>query len=129
MSVSIGGLTLTKSPVWIDRESSEDLETVTYKAIDSTKIIRDGDVPSERPITLEAMDKTGWIKESEIKALRNMSRIPQATYILDYNGEEFTVRFRNEQSGGAIQMSYLRDTTAPGDDTWYKGKIYLMAVA
>lgn len=128
MSVSIDSVTFTHPPIWEDKAATEDLRTVVYEAIDRTAIIREGAPPAEYPITLVGKDKTGWVKGSEITSLKALAAVAKATYTLVYDTTTVTVRFKNEQRGGAIQMGYLNDDSTPGDDTWYIGKIYLMAV-
>jgi hypothetical protein len=131
MPVSIGDLTFTKTPIWENLKSTEDLVTARHVAIDGTVMIREGSPPAEYSIILVARDNTGWIRGSEIDALKAMARVPMATYTLNYQGAGFTVRFENERSGGAIQMTQHKslETSNPGPDTWYTGTLYLMAVA
>ena len=80
------------------------------------------------PITLESTTSTGWIKGATVTSLRALSAVVGAYYTLTLNGTSYTVRFRNEQSGGAIQMQTVLTHSNPGDDDWYYGTIYLMAV-
>ena len=126
MTTTIGGITLDNDPIWTDVNSRPDLSAQAYTAIDGTDIVLEAERGAHFPITLEATEKTGWLKGSTVDALRELSGERGGSYTLSLNGGSYTVRFRNELDGGAIQMSYLIDTSAPNDDTWYIGKIHLM---
>jgi hypothetical protein len=78
------------------------------------------------PITLEATQESGWLTRDMLDALITRSRTRAATYTLNYNSTNYTVRFRHEQGGGPIQMRQLQPIASPDGDTYYYGKIYLM---
>lgn len=126
MTTTIGGITLDNDPIWTDKNSRPDLAAQAHTAIDGTEIILEAERGAHFPVTLEATEKTGWLKGSTVDSLRRLSGVKGVSYTLSLNGESYTVRFRNEVDGGAIRMSYLIDTSAPNDDTWYIGKIHLM---
>lgn len=126
MTTTIGGVALDNDPIWTDKNSYPDLAAQTYIAIDGSELVLEGRRGAHFPITLEATEKTGWLKGSTVDSLRSLSSAKGSAYTLLFNGESYTVRFRNEVDGGAIQMNYLIDTSAPNDDTWYIGKINLM---
>lgn len=128
MATTIGGVTLDHDPIWIDKNSYPDQVAIAYTAIDGSEIVMEAGIGAHFPITLEATENTGWLKGAVIDALRSLSKVAGSTYELSYNGESCTVRFRNEVDGGAIQMTYLANTSAPNDDTWYIGKIFLMCI-
>lgn len=128
MTTTIGGVTLDNNPIWTDKNSYHDLSAQAYTAIDGTEIVFESQRGAHFPITLEATEKTGWLKGSTVDSLRALSSVKEMTYTLLFSGENFTIRFRNEVDGGAIQMSYLLDTSVPNDDTWYIGKINLMCI-
>ena len=128
MTTSIGGVTLDNDLIWKNRHSYKDLTAVAYSAIDGTEIVMEAARGRHFPITLEATEKTGWLKGGVVKSLRELSSVKGAIYTLDINGEEYEVRFRNEVNGGAIQMKLVIKTTAPDDNTYYFGKLHLMSV-
>jgi hypothetical protein len=130
MTCILGGVTLENTPIWIDKAKYEDLATQTSTAIDGSEIVVNAARGAQYPVTLVSQRETGWIKTSTITSLRALSAVPNAYYTLTLNGTPYTVRFRNEQSGGAIQMQTLGDGSLPhsnpgSDDYWY-GTIYLM---
>jgi hypothetical protein len=128
VSCSIGDISLDSTPLWIDRNRQSDLCTETGIAIDGTEIVRSHKREQHYPVTLQSTKETGWLKGSTVRLLRALSSDVGAYHTLILNGFRYTVRFRNEQSGGAIQMVTLLTLSNPGDDDWWYGTIYLMCV-
>lgn len=126
MSCIIGGVTLDHTPIWTDRNRYFDATTESSTAIDGAEITVSGARGAHYPITLESTRETGWILGSTVTSLRALSAVVGAYYTLVLNGTSYTVRFRNEQSGGAIQMETLLTHSNPGVNDWYIGTIYLM---
>jgi hypothetical protein len=126
MSCIIGGVTLDHTPIWRDRNRYFDVSTESSTAIDGSEINVNGVRGSHYPITLECTSKTGWQLGSTVTSLRALSAVANAYYTLVLNGTSYTVRFRNEQGGGAIQMETLLTHSNPGVSDWYIGTIYLM---
>lgn len=132
MSCVLGGVTLDNTPIWTDQNKIEDVMASASVAIDGSDI----SVSSARKaytITLECLRQTGWQKTTTLTSLRALSAVVGAYYTLVHNGTSYTVRFRNEVSGGAIQMQTLGDGSLPhsnpGENDYWYGTIYLMAVA
>ncbi len=128
MSCTIGGILLDHTPLWIDKNRYQDSIAETATAIDGTEIVQTHTRGLHFPITLESIRETGWLKGSTVDALRTLSMVVGAYYTLMLNGRDYTVRFRNEQLGGAIQMETLTIHSDPDDNTWWIGTIYLMCV-
>ena len=126
MSTTLGGVLFDHDPIWIDEFDQEMYQAMTYISLDGTENVSMGNRKGHYCITLETTEQTGWLSGSTIDALVVLARVQGATYILDRNGVDVTVRFRHEVSGGPIQMQLLIPTAAPKDNTWYYGKIYLM---
>jgi hypothetical protein len=127
VSCIIGAITLDSTPIWVDRNLHNDLSAETAIAIDGAEIVQSHSRGEHYPITLQSTKETGWLKGSTVTSLRALSAVTNAYYTLTLNSGTYTVRFRNEQSGGAIQMQTVLTHSNPGDDDWYYGTIYLMA--
>jgi hypothetical protein len=86
-------------------------------ALDGTPVVWEGS-RAGRPIDLAGGADTGWISREALLILRSLASVPGATYVLDYEGEAFRVRFRHEDAP-VIQATALvpRPNAAPGD--WY----------
>jgi hypothetical protein len=128
MGCCIGSVPLDHTPLWIDRNRHNDLSNEVVVAIDGNEIVQANDRGRHYPITLQSTKGTGWIKGSTVTALRALSSVAGACYTLTLNGTAYTVRFRNEQSGGSIQMDMVLTLSNPGGDDWWYGTIYLMCV-
>lgn len=128
MGCSISTISLEHTPLWTDRHRYSDLDTEVITAVDGSEILQIHNRERHYPITLQSTKETGWIRGLTVTALRELSAVGGAYYTLTLNGTSYTVRFRNEQAGGAIQMETLYPHSKPGDDDWYIGTIYLMCV-
>jgi hypothetical protein len=126
MSCILGGISFDHTPLWVDRNKYPDAVSETVTAIDGTEIVVSAARGVHYPVTLESTQETGWLRGATVAALRALSAVPGAYYTLVLNGTSYIVRFRNEQSGGAIQMETLLTHSNPGDDDWWVGTIYLM---
>jgi len=119
---------LDHTPLWIDRHRYCDSDTEVTTAVDGSEIVQVHNRGRHFPITLQSTRETGWIRGATVTALRELSAVVGAYYTLTLNGTDYTIRFRNEQTGGAIQMETLYLHSNPGDDDWYIGTIFLMCV-
>lgn len=129
MSCVLGGVTFDRDPIWTDRNRYNDISAESSIAIDGSEIVVNAEIGAQYPITLESTTETGWLSGTTITSLRALSAVVSAYYTLVLNGTSYTVRFRNEIDGGAIQVQTLFNLTNPGaTDVWY-GTVYLMAVA
>ncbi len=129
MSCSIGGVSLDHTPLWIDKNKSPDLVADVSTAIDGSEIVMANACRKHFPVTLEATRETGWLRGCTVDSIRLLSAIKGAFYTLKLNGTNYTVRFRNEQLGGAVQMETLIPHSNPNANTWWIGTIYLMCVS
>lgn len=126
MTQSIDAVTFDKRLFWIDKDKYDDAIASVATAIDGTEIVYTKARGAHYPITLQGTSKTGWLKQSTIDSLRALSAVQDATYTLNLDGKTYTVRFRNENRGGSIQMQQRNPQTIPDADTWHFGTIYLM---
>jgi hypothetical protein len=128
MSCTIGDIIFEHTPLWVDRNKYPDVTSEVSEAIDGSEIVFNHAKGRHHPITLQSTQETGWIRGETVVSLRALSAISGACYTLMLNGLCYTVRFRNEQFGGAIQMETLLVHSNPGADDWWIGIIYLMCI-
>ena len=125
MAVTLGGISLPDFV--IDQEFAW---TGVESAVDRT--VGGAPIVWEREISGEALDLVGtvdmaWATRATIQAVRNLAAVPRATYTLDYEGTEYTVRFRNED--GAIEAEPLVPRPNHEDTDYYRNvRIRLMIV-
>jgi hypothetical protein len=128
MFCTLGGIPLDHVPLWIDRNKYPDVMSEAATALDGSEIILTHKRGNHFPITLEATRETGWLRGSTVTALRELSATIGAYYSLSLNGTNYTIRFRNEVSGGAVQMETLQPESNPNNGSWWFGTIHLMCV-
>ena len=126
MTQKIGGVTLDNDYVWEEQKSEGNIISSTFTSLKGVEVIFEKEKTGWYPITLAGNVKSGWLKGSTVDSLRTLANVPGATYTLDLDGTEYTVRFRNELK--AIEATLLRPNSNPGDDDWYFCKIRLMKV-
>jgi hypothetical protein len=125
MAITLGGISLPDFV--IDQEFAW---TGIESAVDRT--VGGAPIVWEREISGEALDLVGtadmaWATRATIQAVRNLAAVARATYTLDYEGTEYTVRFRNED--GAIEAEPLVPRPNHEDTDYYRNvRIRLMIV-
>jgi len=77
------------------------------------------DVKTGQALDLVGRADTAWIMRATLKALRALAAVPRANYTLNYEGTEYTVRFRNED-GEAIYAEPLVPRPNHEDTDYYR---------
>jgi hypothetical protein len=126
MSVILGGITLPD--VVLDQEfGRQEVEAIVEYALDGTPIVwTQSSIGS--PLVLTGGEDWGWITRSVLLQLQALARIPGATYTLDYEGTEYTVRFRHENAPVLEASPLLPRPNQDVTDFYNNVKIYLMGV-
>jgi hypothetical protein len=77
-------------------------------------IIWEQAIPAGRPIDLMGTDNSGWLSKSVLQTLQTYAAMPKASFILEYDGETKTVRFRHEDQPviSAVPVMPSPDTVA-----------------
>lgn len=124
----IGGITLDNE-MWIDEVNNS--SGVTAEVVENL----DGGVivfeqykrTSKQNVTAKSSDSSGWQSKITLDALLALANgsIGQTISVTDSDTNTFDVRFRHEQSGGAVQFNRLVDAKLTD---WYIGTIYLAKV-
>ncbi|MGD8388654.1 MAG: hypothetical protein PVG49_16025 [Desulfobacteraceae bacterium] len=99
MAITLGGiglpdLTIENEFGWTGVEAAVD------RSVGRVPIIWEREI-SGQALDLVGTADTAWITRATLKALRALAAVLRATYTLNYEGTEYTVRFRNED-GEAI---------------------------
>ena len=127
MSQTLGGVTLDHDMIWIDHKASGQIISSQYVSLKGTDVIQSVSKTGWYNITLEANSKTGWLKGDTIDSLWALANVEDATYTLNLNGTEYTVRFRTEDYP-CIDMHLQQDHSNADDNTDYIGTIKLRKV-
>ena len=128
MTVTIDTITLDNDPILEGLSSRQDVYATRYEAIDGTEVVVERARVAGYPLTLKMTLTTGWLKKSTIDSIRAIA-VVGAEVDLVYQGTTYRVRFRHEESGGAIVVSPADERWTPQDsDCLMIGEIRLMTV-
>ena len=125
MAITLGGVSLPDLTIeqefgWTGVESAVDM------SVGGAPIVWEREI-SGQPLDLVGGEDTAWITRAILEDLLALAAVPRATYTLDYEGTEYTVRFRNED--GAISAEPLVPRPNHEDTDYYKNvRIRLMIV-
>lgn len=102
--------------VWLDEVGWSGVVSEAAPAINGSIIVQEAALSGGRPVTLQGDTETGWLQRSDLLDLQALAAVPEATYILSYNGSNYTVRFRHED-GQVIAATPIvgRENAAAGD--------------
>ena len=125
--VKIGEITLSHGMWWSEYNKSSKVFAEVVKNLDGGVIVfEQARRTSIQSVTLQSQSD-GWQKKAISDALIALAdgSIGQSIVVEDEEGTTFDVRFRHEQSGGAVQFERVS-----GGKTfeWYTGTIYLAKV-
>lgn len=135
MSTVIGTVTLDKDMVFEDEYSYNMINAEVTPTLGGGIVVQEFEgMEVGRSVTLVSTESQGLQLKSTVDALKALSDSGAGnTYTLTItsNSQTFTktVRFRNEQDGGAVvfEPCQVRDGLH-SSDIWYKGTIYLMVM-
>jgi len=126
MTITLGGIELPDL-VKDFEHSWSGVEAVADRSIGGAPIIWERKITG-RPLDLVGGEDTAWIARSTLNALQALAGVPRATYVLDYEGVQNTVRFRHED-GHAIEATPLVARPNHEDADYYRNvRIRLMVL-
>jgi len=135
MSTVLGGVTLTSDMYFADEYKYKTVNASVEKTIGGGIVIQEFQaVEAGRLITLESTENQGLQTKAVVDALMALASGPGYTYtltIITPGSTTFTrtVRFRNEEEGGAVQFDHHISAGGIRKSTdYFKGTIYLMVV-
>ena len=95
MAIILGGVTLPDTLSLADPFGNPLIVSNADVTIGGNLIIIEQSV-SGRPITIVGDADVGWIEFSVLQALKDLAKVPGASYTLTFESDVFTVRFRHE---------------------------------
>ena len=127
MAITLGGISLPDLTL-SDEFSSPPVAAVVERSIINTPVVFEAEAASGRPITLIGGTDTAWITRTVLQSLYALASVPGATYALNYEGTEYTVRFRNEDPPAISAEPRIPRPNAAGTDYYRNVTIKLMEV-
>lgn len=126
MSITLAGITLPDLVIE-DEYAQAGVRSVVEFSLGGRPIIWE-DEKFGRTIDLVGGNDTGWIERSTLEQLKALANVPLQEFVLDYEGETKSVRFRQEDPPVISALPILpRPNHVDGD--WYANvRIKLMEV-
>lgn len=121
-TVSLPDLTIA------DEFSTPPVAAVAEPSVINTPVVFETERSSGRPITLVGESDTAWITRAVLQSLYALASVPGATYTLNYEGTEYTVRFRNEEGDPISADPRIARPNAAASDYYRNVTIKLMEV-
>jgi hypothetical protein len=125
--ITLGGVVLPNM-VFEDEFGNPPVETKTEATLAGNMLVWEqscGGIPIDLKSGGEGAE---WTTRGTMKALFALSSIPNATYILDYNGLVRTVRFRNEDKPAVSAKPVMSRSNPEDTDPYVEIYIKLMEV-
>jgi len=101
---------------------------VVEQSIARTPIVFESEAPAGRHINLVGGFDWAWIEKSVLDDLYALASVAGATYVLNFEGETFTVRFRHEDPPVISADPIVPRPNAADDDEYRNVLIKLMEV-
>lgn len=103
------------------------VEAAVEKSLGGVPVIWEGET-SGRPIDLTGTEENGWLTRNTLLALLSRASVIGATYVLAYEADSYTVRFRNEDSPAISATPVMPTPEVESGDFYNNVKIKLMEV-
>lgn len=126
-AIKIGGVSLNNSLQWTNRYQYAQAAQNVRRTLQGNPVVYSQSIYGARPITLEATEDTGWLQWSMVGALLTLAESPDTTYVFEFHGETYDVRF-NYTEGPPIAFTTLRSVQVVANDEWMVGTIKLFTV-
>lgn len=91
---------------------------VAEQSVVNTPIIFESEKAGGFLLNLVGTETSGWIEKAVMDALMALASVAGATYILEYEGTFFTVRFRHEDSPVLFAVPIIERPDIESSD-WY----------
>lgn len=126
-TIVLGGVTLSPSMLWGDREEYTKVAQTTQRTLGGGLVVYHQGLDAGRPITLSALEDTGWITGAMLAAVQEMAATPGGVYTLNFHGFVSQVMFRHHEPP-AVSFTPLQPKASPQSGDFYIGQIKLMTV-
>lgn len=96
MAITLDGIVLNHNLMWVDEFNYPTVKQEVIYSLDSGYRIYGMQAASNRPITLQADEETGWFTRDMVIAVKAIESVPKAEYTLVIRDSTFTVVFRHD---------------------------------
>lgn len=114
--------------VWADEFDWTGVVTEVAAGINGNLVVQEAALSGGRPVTLQGDAETGWLQRSDLVALQALSGVADATYVLSYNGAQYTVRWRHEDAPVIQAAPVVGRENAAATDYYHQITLKLITV-
>lgn len=124
MAVSLNGITLNPSIIWVDEFSYSPVAQKVTPTLDGGFVVYARPSPGNRPITLVAVEDQGWFTRAMVIAVKELEKVPLGQFPLIIGTQSFNVMFRSEEAP-AFSVSPLIPRSEAVDGDYFIGTLKL----
>jgi len=131
MTIVLGGITLNPDMIWLEQFTSQKVAQSSRRTLGGAPVIFSGALEKGAPFTLLATEANGKLigilKKSVVDSLLALADVVGATYVLAFNGVNYSVMFRHEEPP-AVAMVPLKAWVSYTANDLMRGEIRLLTV-
>ena len=125
--ISISNVTLNGGLMWSDRWGTQGVAQSMIRTLGGLPIFYHAKLHKGVQITLQSLPDQGWQTYETVQELMALASVAGAQYLLDLNGEQFSVVF-NHTSGPAFSAEPLIPRPTPEAGDYFTVKLNLLTV-
>jgi len=112
---------------WTDEYEWHPVSQTAQRTITGALIVSSSSLTGGRPITLAPDEQGPWHSRAQVDALRNLAAAPGQVLTLTLRGQNYSVIFRHQDSGGAaVDAKPIIPFNLPVDADYYQVALRLM---
>jgi hypothetical protein len=127
MAITLEGIVLSPSMQWTDRYDFSPVAQTMQLTLGGGVVVYSQGLTCGRPVTLEALDDTGWITKAMLDALDDLAAVPGAVYTLTIHDFAASVVFRHNDPP-AVGFKPLQPKSAPTSGDYFIGTLKFLTV-
>lgn len=125
---TLGLVQIPRQMVWVDEFNWSEVEKTIGYSTGGALLIDVGTKLAGRPITLQGVDRHGWLRRSVLEEVRALAADGEAVYTFTHaDGRTFTVTFAAEDPVTAVPTTGTRPEL-PGADYPYVATVRLIEI-
>lgn len=128
--ITLGGVVLSDNGsdmIWNERYAHQQADQAMERTLSGRAVIYTGPISGGIPITLEATENVGWVTRDVAQQVMALAATPNAQYILEFDGVDYTVMFRHLDAP-AVDLKPQWPRVADESSDYLVGQIKLITV-
>lgn len=127
MAIQLDSIVLNPNLVWSDRDSWSPVQQTAKRTLGGKMVLNAASLDKGRPITLTSLDDQGWVKWSEVQALKLLADQAGAVFNLTLGSDTFNVVFRHHEPP-ALEVTPFIQRVVPEVGDYFLVSIKLITV-